>query len=166
MVDAEEAQEKRFPQWLGIALLVLFLPVVLVFLLGYLAYGLLLHLVVWLWWLPRGKSVLVVTSDSPVWAQYMADRVVSALGQEAIVLNWSERSRWPKLPSVQVMAFRYFGRGREFNPLVVVFRPLRLARTFRFWKPFREYKHGSSEGVEALTERVLQYSGRQYVRAA
>jgi len=138
--------------------LVLFLPIGLVLLLAYLLFGLFLHVAVWVTWLPRGKSILIVTSDSPVWTQYMADRIVSVLMQKAVVLNWSERSQWLTLPSIQVMLFRYFGRGREFNPLVVVFRPLRLARVFRFWKPFKDYKHGRPDALEHLTSHVLHYS--------
>ena len=149
---------KQFPRWIAVPLLVLLLPIVLLFIIVYLLFGLFLHLAVWLTWLPRGKSILVVTSDSPVWSQYMASRIVRALQHKAFILNWSGRSQWPKLPSLQLMVFHYFGRGREFNPLMVVFRPLRLARVFRFWKPFKDYKHGRPDALEHLTEQALQYS--------
>jgi hypothetical protein len=158
MAVGETDDRKQFPSWIGIPLLVLFLPIVLLFLIAYLLFGLFLHVAVWVAWLPRGKSILIVTSDSPIWTQYMADRIVGVLQQKAIVLNWSQRSQWPSFPSVQVMLFHYFGRGQEFNPLVVVFRPLRLARVFRFWKPFKHYKHGSPDALEHLTEEALQYS--------
>jgi len=152
------ADRKKFPRWIGIPLLALFLPIVLLFLIVYVVFGLFLHLAVWLTWLPRGKSILIVTSDSPVWSEYMAARIVGVLQHKAFVLDWSERSRWPKPPSLQIMLFHYFGRGREFNPLVVVFRPLHLARVFRFWKPFKDYKHGRPDALERLTEQALQYS--------
>ena len=40
------------------------------------------------------------------------------------------------------LAFFHFGGYREFNPLAIVFRPFRFTRKFRFWKAFRDYKHG------------------------
>jgi hypothetical protein len=55
--------------------------------------------------------------------------------------------------------FRYYGHTREFNPLVIVFKALRPARVFRFWKPFKEYKHGKPQAVESLTEESLRYTG-------
>jgi hypothetical protein len=55
-----------------------------------------------------------------------------------------------------VLAFWYFGGSREFNPLAVVFRPLRLPRVFRFYEPFREFKHGKTEAVENMTRKFLE----------
>jgi hypothetical protein len=46
-----------------------------------------------------------------------------------------------------VFAFRYFGGYRAFNPMAIVFRPFRLARKFRFYEPFRDFKHGKTEAV-------------------
>jgi hypothetical protein len=160
MPTRNKEEVKRFPRWLGPVLIVVFLPLVLLYLLGYFVYGLFLHLTVWLLWLPRGKSVLIVTSDSPLWSSYMDERVVSLLQQEAVVLNWSERSRWSGTPNLAVMLFKYFGGRRDFNPLVVVFRPLRRARVFRYWQAFQDYKHGQGDALEAVTEQVLRYTGR------
>ena len=39
-------------------------------------------------------------------------------------------------------AFYHFGGNRQFNPLAIVFRPFRRPRTFRFWQPFQDFKHG------------------------
>jgi len=159
MVHNDTGEHRQFPRWLAIPLLALLLPLVLVFLSAYLIVGLFLHVVVWATWLPRGKSTFVVTSDSPIWSQYMTDRIIGVLGSKATVLNWSERSQWHALMGVPVMVFRYFGRGREFNPLAVVFKPLRPARVFRFWKPFKDYKHGRPQAVERLTTELLRYAG-------
>jgi len=154
-----EAQDRRpFPRWLGVAILVLLLPIVVLVLALYLVIGLVLHVAVWVVWLPRGKSILIVSSESPVWKDYMADRVVDVLRDRSVVLNWSGRSTWPRWPTLEILVFWYFGWGREFNPLAIVFRPLRIARVFRFWKPFRDYKHGKPESVENLTRRLLKYA--------
>jgi hypothetical protein len=161
MVNIEpEAQDRRlFPRWLGVPILVLLIPIVVLVLGLYLLIGLVLHVAVWLAWFPRGKSVLIVSSESPPWKDYMADRVVVALQDRSVVLNWSSRRTWPRWPTLGLLVFWYFGRGREFNPLAVVFRPLRIARVFPFWKPFRDYKHGRPKAVEDLTRRLLEYAG-------
>jgi hypothetical protein len=49
-------------------------------------------------WLPRGKDIIVVYSDSSIWHEYMTNEVLPLLQERAIVLNWSERNRWPRLP--------------------------------------------------------------------
>ena len=51
--------------------------------------------------------------------------------------------------------FRHFGGHREFNPLVVLFRPFRLAKVFRFWLAFKDWKHGYREPVERLRQDLL-----------
>ena len=96
--------------------------------------------------LARGRDVLFVYSDSPVWHEYIEQRFLPHLVRRAVVLNWSERNRWNL--SLGQVAFRFFGGRREFNPLAVVFRPLRRTRTFRFWTAFRDLKHGRPEALQ------------------
>jgi hypothetical protein len=93
--------------------------------------------------------VLFVYSDSPIWHDYMTTEVLPMLSNRAVVLNWSQRKQWPKL-SLAVHVFRSLGGEKEFNPLVVVFRPFRRAKLFRFWSAFKEWKRGHTEAVEKL----------------
>jgi len=105
--------------------------------------GLLLHalnkaivyLLVWVYWLPKGKDVLYVSSESPIWKEYMETEIFPLVAGRAVVLNWSDRSEWPK-GSFFVRVFRTFDRGRDFNPMIVFFRPFRRARIFRFLPAF------------------------------
>ena len=133
-------------------LIILFLPFVLplalVAIVLHLLYKTTLYLLVWTLWLPRGKDILFVYSDSPIWRDYMTSEVLPLVHERAVVLNWSERKKWERW-SLGVAVFRHFG-GREFNPLVVLFRPFRLARVFRFWSAFKDWKHGYREPVERL----------------
>lgn len=55
--------------------------------------------------------------------------------------------------------FRHFVGAREFNPLAVVFRPFRPARVFRFWQPFREWKHGKPDSLARLEGELFAYLG-------
>jgi len=139
---------------LAVALLSpIWVPYVVLALLGIALYASMLYLAIWITWLPRGKEVLLVYSDSPVWHDYMVAEVRPLVQERAMVLNWSERARWRHW-SLPAMAFRFFGGSYAFNPMVVVFRPLRRAKTFRFWPAFKEGKHGDREPVEKLRREL------------
>jgi hypothetical protein len=92
-------QKQPFSQRLKNAVLViLFLPAVLplaaVAIVLFLLYEAALYLLVWTCWLPRGKDILLVYSDSPIWHEYMATEVLPLVQKRAVVLNWSERQKW------------------------------------------------------------------------
>lgn len=144
--------QRKFADVCRLLLLIVFLPLIIAALAFHLLAGLFLHIAIWCCWCSRGRDVLFVYSDSPFWHDYVEKHIVPRLGQRAVVLNWSHRSRWRR--TLSVLAFRYFGGYRSFNPMAVVFRPFRLARRFRFYEPFRKFKHGKTEAV-AKVEREL-----------
>lgn len=129
-------------------------PLLLLILLGCALYAALVYLSIWLWWLPRGKDVLLVYSDSPIWHDYMVAEVLPLVKDRAMVLNWSERSQWRPW-SLTVRAFWFLGGDHAFNPMVVLFRPLHRAKTFRFWPAFQDWKHGDREPVEKLRRELM-----------
>jgi hypothetical protein len=128
-------------------------PVILLWLTLYLLAGVLLHMAIWCVWCTRGRDVLLVYSNSPSWQAYFEEQLIPRLGRRAVVLNWSQRRLWHL--SLAAATFRFFGGSREFNPLAIVFRPFRLARSFRYYKPFREFQHGKTEAVDELTEQLF-----------
>ena len=150
-------KEPLLKKRLGAALVVLLLPIILPLALVTLGLSLLyygaLYLLVWLLWLPKGKDILLVYSDSPTWREYMTTEILPLVERRAVVLNWSERNKWSQW-SLGVAVFHHFGGGRDFNPLVVLFRPLQRARTFRFWPAFKDWKHGYREPVERLRQEL------------
>lgn len=129
------------------------LPLALFVFVLYLLYRGALYMLVWVLWLPKGKDVLFVYSDSPIWREYMTTQVLPLVQKRAVVLNWSERKTWSKR-TLGPAVFRHFGGAREFNPLLVVFRPLRRARVFRFWEAFKDWKRGYTEPVERLRQDI------------
>lgn len=137
---------------------VIILPIVVPLALIALALGLAhraaLYALVWTLWLPRGRDILLVYSDSPIWHEYMTSQVLPLVQERAFVLNWSERKRWSRL-SLAAHVFRSFGGGREFNPLVIIFRPFARAKRFRFWQPFQDWKRGYKEPVERLRQELF-----------
>jgi hypothetical protein len=132
-----------------VVLLPFILPLAVLALLLSMLHRAVLYLLVWLVWLPRGKDTLFVYSDSPIWREYMTHVVLPLVEKRAIVLNWSERSKWRRW-SFAGHVFRSFGGSTDFTPMVIVFRPLRLARLFRFWSAFKDWKQ------EAGLARVAQ----------
>jgi len=124
----------------------------------YLAWTLFLYFAVWTAWLPHGKRVLFVTSDSPVWQEYLNRGVLAKIRGQTIVLNWSQRNERP-LVSLRKAVFHHFGGRREFNSMAVVFLPFRRAKIFRYYEPFRAYKHGRPEAVKKLTSDLLSRCG-------
>ena len=136
-------------------LFLLVLAIAVPALIANLLWGLVLHLAVWLRWCPRGKNVLFVYSDSPLWQDYLERRILPRLAAKAMVLNWSARKKWERRFSLPALVFSYFGGRREFNPLAVVFRPWRRAKTFRFWQPFQDLKHGKSDSLEKMEKDLF-----------
>lgn len=112
-----------------------------------------LYLLVWILWCPRGRNVLYVYSDSPVWKEHIERTILPQLSDSVIVLNWSHRKRWS--PSLARAVFRHFGGGREFNPLALVFKPFHRQIDFRFWKAFRAWKKGKVDDLERMEREFL-----------
>jgi len=118
-----------------------------------------LHITIWTWWCLRGRDILFVYSDSPIWHDYIEQHILPYLGERAVVLNWSQRKRWRV--SVARLAFHHFGGYRQFNPLAVVFRPFRRTLTFRFWQPFRDFNHGHPEALHQIEREFFGLIGVQ-----
>jgi hypothetical protein len=152
MSNRRTKKRGQFADVVGLLLFIIFLPLIIFAVTFYLLAGLFLHIAVWCSWCGRGRFVLFVYSNSPTWHDYVEAHILPRLGERAIVLNWSERIRWRH--TLAVLSFRYFGGNREFNPLAVVFRPLRLARRFRFYEPFRKFKQGKIEAVAKMEQEL------------
>lgn len=152
-----EVTGRRWWKAVGVGLvLVVLSPLVLIFLVAYGLHAAVLHGLLWLLW---GRRVLFVYSDSPVWQSYIEEHLLPALPDGSVVLNWSERRHWKRW-SLASTAFRFFGGWREFNPLAVVIRPFHWSRTFRFWRAFRDFKHGKRESLEKIQAEFFAHLGR------
>jgi hypothetical protein len=158
-VNDSLSEKTRDLPWFLLPLVVIFSPLIIliaivVFAL-YFVTSVCLHILIWTLWCVRGRDILFVYSDSPVWHDYIEQRLLPPIRQRAIVLNWSQRKRWRV--SLARAAFRHFGGYREFNPLAVVFRPLQPTKKFRFWKPFRDFKHGRPSTLHQMEREFFQF---------
>ena len=77
-----------------VLLLPIILPLAIVGLVLHFLNKVVVYLLVWVWWLPRGKDVLYVSSDSPIWKEYMETEIFPLIAERAVVLSWSARSKW------------------------------------------------------------------------
>jgi hypothetical protein len=105
-------------------------------------------------WRSQGKDLLIVYSDSPHWHDYIRDRWLPKWGERAVVLNWSERKHWRRSRSPEAAVFRAFAGVREFNPLGIVVPEHGAAVVVRFWRAFRDFKHGKEQSVRLKEEEL------------
>lgn len=136
-------------------LLIILSPIVTISVLLYFLWGAILYLTIWL--TSRKQFVVFVYSDSPTWRDYIEREVLPYIRDRVVILNWSERRKWGN--SLAVLAFRYFGGFRNFNPMGMVFRPFRLVKTYRFFEAFKEFKHDDSKTVEKLKKELFNDIG-------
>jgi hypothetical protein len=133
-------------------LLLILSPILLVAVLVYLTWGAILYMTIWLTW--KKQFVVFVYSDSPTWKDYIEAEILPDIQDRAVVLNWSKRRSWNN--SLAVLAFRYFGGQRNFNPIAMVFRPFRPVKTYRF---FEAFKQGNLKRVEKIRRELFQNLG-------
>jgi len=132
-------------------LLIILSPLLVVTVFLYLLWGAILYIAIWLTW--REQFVIFVYSNSPIWKEYIEKEILPQLQDREIILNWSERKNWKN--SLAVLAFRYFGGYKNFNPMGMIFRPFRLVKTYRFFEAFQEFKHGDPKRVETLRKDLF-----------
>lgn len=140
----------RFSDFVRILLFLALLPLIAVVLVLWLIELIGLYILVWMLWCTRGKDILFVYSDSPIWQDYVEQFILPRIESRSVVLNWSDRRHWLNRFSLPALLFRHLGGNREFNPLAVYFRPLRPHRTFRFWQAFTNRKHGQPETLKQV----------------
>lgn len=140
--------------FIGLLLIVLS-PILIIALLLYLLWGTILYIAIWLTW--KKQRVLFVYSESPIWKGYIEGEILPYIRDRAVILNWSDRRNWKN--SLAVLAFRYFGGYRNFNPIGMVFRPFHFVKTYRFFEAFKEFKHGNSKSVEKIRKELFDSIG-------
>jgi len=136
-------------------LVIIFSPILIAAVFIYLLWGAILYATIWL---TQGKQFVVfVYSDSPIWENYIETEILPHTQDRAVILNWSDRRNWKN--SLPVLAFRYFGGYRNFNPIGMVFRPFRFVKTYRFFEAFKAFKHGNRSKVEDLKKALFDEIG-------
>lgn len=153
---AGRTKPAKAPLWfkvLSLVFLAVLLPVLIVWEILRLLWTSFLYLAVWIAWCGRGRNILLVYSNSPIWQAYFERDILPRLGRRAVVLNWSERRKWR--PSLATLVFGRFAGRENFNPLALVFWRFQRVQKFQFYEAFKEYKHGHVGAVETIKDRLF-----------
>jgi hypothetical protein len=110
-------------------------------------------------WGASGKRLVLVYSNSPHWQAYIEEHWLAPLGQVAVVLNWSDRARWPDQHPLEAEVFRMWAGDRDFNPLAIVIPERGPVQVIRFWQAFRDYKHGRDRALRAAEAQLAEAAG-------
>jgi hypothetical protein len=144
--------------WYGWVVLILLSPLLialgLIILVAHFTARMALYALVWILWCSRGRNVLYVYSDSPIWKDHIESEVIPRCSDRVVILNWSRRKRWRV--SLATLLFHHFGGSKEFNPIAIVFRPFRKRIEFRFWRPFHEWRKGNTQNLKAMERSFLE----------
>jgi hypothetical protein len=149
------SKSRRLPGFLGLLLVPLLVIYAIPFVFVGGVYRTLVNLSVWWLWCRRGKDVFYMSSQSPVWREYMETHILPLVQERAVIVDWTERRELERF-SLKAAVARSYSREKEFNPIVVLFRPFHMRREFRFHGAFREYKHGKPEKVEVLRTELIE----------
>jgi hypothetical protein len=141
-----------------VALILMALPLLIAFLVGWLLWMWLWGLFLWVWFwrahASKGRRVLFVYSNSPNWQEYVERELLPDLRPHAVVLNWSERRDWADLHPWEKRFFERFSPEREFNPAAYVFQSWGRVRCVRFFEAFRDLKHGKAQPLSRAEEEL------------
>lgn len=135
---------------IGVILCILLSPLILFVVSIWLLWTLCLYVLVWTLCCTRGRDILFVYSDSPIWHDYIEEHILPRIKDRAMVLNWSQRRKWINRFSIPSLLFRHFCPNREFNPMAIYFRPFRRRLRFSFWEAFGDWKHGKTQKLDLL----------------
>jgi hypothetical protein len=79
-------------KWWHVAAIIPLLPLLIAFaviaMVAFAVSSVCMHVTVWTWWCLRGRDILFVYSDSPIWHDYVEQHILPYLGERAVVLNW------------------------------------------------------------------------------
>src|SRR5688572_13185008 len=85
-------------RWPAVVLIIAILPLIVVLAVLVVIFRLImtigLYILVWTMWCTRGKDILFVYSDSPIWHDYIEQQIIPQIEARAVILNWSDRRHW------------------------------------------------------------------------
>jgi hypothetical protein len=78
-------KSKSRAKWWQVAVLIPLVPLLVAFVLLWLVFfvvsTIFLHIAIWSWWCIRGRDILFVYSDSPIWHDYIERHILPYLGR-------------------------------------------------------------------------------------
>jgi len=112
-----------------------------------------------------GKDLLLVYSSSPHWQPYIETHWLPRWGDRAVVFNRS--LPWDS-EQIEAVIWRRFAGRNDHTPVAIVLPDRGRPQVIRFWRAFRDFKHGKSAALrasEAELESALRGSHRSQRQA-
>jgi len=128
------------------------LPFIFLYMILKFLYSLWLRLSFYCKWIKKGKNIIFVYSDSPHWKTYVEDNILPKLESQYITLKWSKRSHY-RNNSLESRIFYHWGGYNDYNPMAIIFISFFNIKTVRFYKAFKDYKHGKDK---LLNEKIQE----------
>lgn len=113
-----------------------------------------------------GRFVLFVYSDSPNWKDYIEANILPRIESHAVTLNWSKRREWNRTKPFEARVFTHWAGEKEFNPMALVFSPDGNVKEVRFWRAFRDFKHGKERLLKQAENLLFTHVERIASRLA
>jgi len=115
-------------------------------------------------WYPKKKYAVLVYSDSPNWKEYIETNWFPRVSLYAFVINWSKRNdcSWDTNRLAREIFLHRSGvrsrveKAEEYNPMVIIFVPWWKPRVIRFWKAFKDFKHGKDYSLRKLEQELFE----------
>jgi hypothetical protein len=136
---------------------VLILIAIIIFLIPILIYLLILEIIFRIIFRIRiiinGKRIIFVTSNSPIWHDYLKNKWVKRITKYAYILNWSERTQWNN-SQWEVRMFHHWGGDRDMVPIIIVYINFFHIQKYRLYNPFIEYKNGKDKTLFTIESNI------------
>lgn len=144
---------------LKLAIAIPLLLVLLPFMLVWMAEGFLLR--VWFWAQHKrfGRDVILVTSESPTWSDYIKENILPRLENRSIVMNWSKRKLWRKEVPFAARAHKHWAGRKGYVPTVIIRRSFWKIENISLYQSFGDYKKGKISTLKHTEERLFSSLG-------
>ncbi len=139
------AKDRLLKVLILISIIIFIIPILVYMLILELSYRIIFRIRI----ITNGKRIIFVTSNSPIWHDYLENRWVNRITKYAYIVNWSERNQWNN-SQWEIRMFRHWGGDRDMVPIIIFYENFFHIQKFRLYKPFIEYKHGKDRALSNI----------------
>ncbi|HSG32385.1 MAG TPA: hypothetical protein VLB82_12675 [Thermodesulfobacteriota bacterium] len=105
---------------------------------------------------------MFIYSDSPHWKDYIEENILPKLGSRCVTFKWSKR-KWINIGDKLDNAIFYnWGGYTDFNPIAIIYIGFFNIKTVRFYKAFRDSKHGKDKLLKDRLEELSNIVGIKF----
>jgi len=112
---------------------------------------------IWFWFNHKrhGRDVILITSESPIWSDYIRENILPRVENRALVMNWTERRFWRQDMPIAARAYQRWSGEKGMVPSVILVRGFWKIENFSLYQAFRDYKHGKQTTLREIEDKLL-----------